>query len=472
VVAVALVAVGASWAASSARAAGGNVVSFGYADSERADAVHFPTPWAGDPGVIFEGCQPNGTTITKCVFDSSAIKIDNNTGSDETVNSVVVDFPGAAAGGADCMVDIWPHNVTLPAGDTMILAQTNASPTETGTCNSPAGDIDGSEMGPNGVDWGGQTHCGTNSGIIPKVILTINGGQTTVPDTSQVLNTGGTDKANCPTRINPPHQNNESETWGCVNGGQTLTLSPPTQTWVVGQTATITATLDNTCGGPIQGANVAFDDLSGPDIGLTGSGITDANGQATLSYTSPVTGTDTWDSDVVNPAGTVTSNDVNVIWIAPVSQITPTGTTCAQYRDATASTLAGLHYTTKGGLINAATPGVFFYYTRVSGTAGQTVGITQTNNATTAASIPILNGQVVLYNASTCQVKSWTHTVTGGTATGTLPASGNWIIGVKYNTSGLKGTPVPNPATVTYSFGTTLDGTAIPADAATIGLAP
>jgi hypothetical protein len=319
-VAVALAAVAVGGAASAARAAGGNVVSFGYADSERADAVHFPTPWAGDPNVIFEGCQPNGTTITKCVFDSSAIKIDNNTGSSETVNSVVVDFPGAAAGGADCMVDIWPHNVTLPAGDTMVLAQTNASPTETGTCNSPAGDIDGSEMGPNGVDWGGQTHCGTNSGIIPQVITTIDGATTTTTDSSQVLNTGGQDSANCPTRTNPPHQNNESEQWtagGCVNGAAVLTLAPPTQTHYVGQQATVTATLDNTCGGAIEGANVAFDDLTGPDIGLTGSGITDANGQATFTYTGKTVGTDTWDSDVVNPAGTITSNTVNVIWQAP-----------------------------------------------------------------------------------------------------------------------------------------------------------
>jgi hypothetical protein len=254
-----------------------------------------------------------------------------------------------------------------------------------------------------------------------------------------------------------------------------LTLAPPTQTHEVGQQATVTGTFINGCNQPISNVAVNFDDLSGPDVGTTGSGpgTTNASGQASFTYTGAAVGTDTLDATVTNLAGTITSNTVNVNWISPVGQISPTGTTCGQYSNGTAPTLGGLHYTTSGGLINAATPGVFFYYTKVSGTAGQTVGITETNNATTAASIPILNGQVVLYNASTCQVVSgWTPTVTGGTATGTLPSSGDFIIGVKYKTSGLKGTPVPNPASVTYSFGTTLDGTAILADGATIGLAP
>jgi hypothetical protein len=58
IVALSLVAVVPSLAPSSARAASGIQLSLGYADSERANAVNFPTPWAGSPGVIFEGCTP------------------------------------------------------------------------------------------------------------------------------------------------------------------------------------------------------------------------------------------------------------------------------------------------------------------------------------------------------------------------------------------------------------------------------
>ena len=53
--------------------------------------------------------------------------------------------------------------------------------------------------------------------------------------------------------------------------------------------------------------------------------------------------------------------------------ITPTATTCSLYRDGTPPTLPQVQYTTKGaknGLINAVSPGVFFYYTKVSGDAG------------------------------------------------------------------------------------------------------
>jgi hypothetical protein len=85
--------------------------------------------------------------------------------------------------------------------------------------------------------------------------------------------------------------------------------------------------------------------------------------------------------------------------------------------------------------------------------------------------IPIQQRQVVLYNATTCKVVKWAVTLNSdGSATGELPSSGNFIIGVKYNPSALKGQAAPDPATVTYSFGTELENVAIPADEATVDL--
>jgi hypothetical protein len=156
-----------------------------------------------------------------------------------------------------------------------------------------------------------------------------------------------------------------------------------------------------------------------------------------------------------------------------VSKILPTGTTCQQYSAGTQAVVGPLLYTTKGNSMNSVAPGVFFYYTKVTGTKGDTVGITETNNGSPAASpIPIQQGQVVLYDANTCTVVKWNPTVNSdGTATGTLPSSGNFIIGVKYNASGLQGQKSPVPATVTYSFGATLKGSPVDAGA-TINLAP
>jgi hypothetical protein len=135
-------------------------------------------------------------------------------------------------------------------------------------------------------------------------------------------------------------------------------------------------------------------------------------------------------------------------------QILPTGTTCQAYH-AGATSLDKVQYTlTKGGKINSVSPGVFFYYGTVTGTAGQTVTITQTANPATAPLIPIQHGQVILYDTS-CNVVKWTHNDSAGVATGTLPSTGTFIISVKYSPADLKG--VSNPGTVTY----TIDGATI-----------
>jgi hypothetical protein len=159
---------------------------------------------------------------------------------------------------------------------------------------------------------------------------------------------------------------------------------------------------------------------------------------------------------------------------APVGKILPTGTTCAQYRDGTTPpVLSQLLYTTtktkSGSNINAVSPGVFFYYTKVlSGTANQVVSITEANTES-APPIPIQNGQVVLYDATTCKVVKATVTPGAvGEATVTLPSTGgNFIIGVKYSASDLKGKAAPASPPVTYTFGST---GVTPADAASIDL--
>jgi hypothetical protein len=161
-----------------------------------------------------------------------------------------------------------------------------------------------------------------------------------------------------------------------------------------------------------------------------------------------------------------------------IGVIAPTATTCLMYRDNGVLTpdLEQLLYTTKGtgtnAKINAVSPGVFFYYTKVSGDAGDVVDITQDNDATSAPNIPINQGQVVLYDATSCKVvKNWTPTVSAdGTATEPLPIDGNFIIGVKYNPLALKGNNVPNPTTVEYTFGAELNDVAI--DEAFIDLVP
>jgi hypothetical protein len=262
---------------------------------------------------------------------------------------------------------------------------------------------------------------------------------------------------------------------GCATA---LTLTPETATNNVGTNHTVTATVtgDNSDpnGAPIPASGVSVNFTvtgTGSPNPASGSAFTDANGQATFTFTNSQSGTNTITATATGSGSSTLTDTASKTWVVPHfdAKISPTGTTCQQYAAGTAPTLSQVQYTTtKGGQINAVSPGVFFYYTKVSGTKNDTVGITQTHTGD-APTIPILNGQVVLYNASTCKVLKWTVTVNpDGTATGTLPSTGSFIIGVKYSPADLKGKQAPSPPTVTYSFGTTLNNVVIPADAATI----
>jgi len=282
-----------------AQASGGVQVFVGYADTVRAKAAKFPTPWNGSPGTIFEGCKP----VSKCKLDGGAVRVVNNSGSAVTVNSVVIHY-------STCTYDIWPHNVTLRAGKELIIDQTRSGAGE--GCTPKNGRMDGSDIGPKGANWSGRCK---QSGVIPVVDVRLAGTRTSFKDTGQVLNTGGVDAADC-----RPVHGNESEQWTLIGSqpcpSAQLTLAPLTQSHNVGDTATVTGTLS--CGKtPLQGAVVDFRVTAGPNIGTTGQGTTNSSGHATFKYSSLKVGTDTLSASVSNPAGTITSNTVQAIWTVP-----------------------------------------------------------------------------------------------------------------------------------------------------------
>jgi hypothetical protein len=315
VVCALLMTVGSSIMATPSSAATGVQVFLGYGDNDpiRPAPTQFPTPWVGDPNVIFQGCQP----AANCLYDSGAVRVQNNSGSAITVNSIVVHF------GATCTYDIWPHDTSVPDGSNLIVTQTVSG--EGNGCTPGSGQMDGSDIGPNGQNWAGN--C-TQSGVIPSVDVTINGVKTSYDDSGQILNTGGYDKGSY---CNPPNNDriNESVQWTVIGTqpcpGAVLTLAPPTQTRVVHTPATIVATLKNSCGTPLEGTSVDFTWLSGPSAGHSGSRTTDANGDATAVYVSPITGTDVVQASVTGPGGTFASNTVEVIWILPPQTVRMTG---------------------------------------------------------------------------------------------------------------------------------------------------
>jgi Bacterial Ig-like domain (group 1) len=276
-----------------ASAQSGIQVFVGYADILRADATTFPTPWDGSPQTTFYGCSP-----TTCTYDAGGVRIVNNTGSALIVNEIKVHVDTCTYGG-------WPSATLAPGADLIVTEL--PSGTKVG-CPGPV-HMDTSDVGPGGSDY--SLVC-TPDGLVPTVEATINGQTATYYDYGQVLNTGGIDGA-C-------GNNNESTQWTAIGHtpckGSLLSLAPATQTHGLGTTATISALFTNSCGQALSNVAVHFAAAPGPNAGRTGTGTTDANGVATFSYTSQKIGTDTFHASITNLVGTITSNPVNVTWVA------------------------------------------------------------------------------------------------------------------------------------------------------------
>jgi hypothetical protein len=150
-------------------------------------------------------------------------------------------------------------------------------------------------------------------------------------------------------------------------------------------------------------------------------------------------------------------------------KITPTGTACTDYASGSAADLNEGTYLTKGTAINSTNPGVLFYYsTIIAPSASFTITVNQAiapNSACTFPNWPPLAPQSLsqanLYSAS-CGNRATSNSFNPTTGTVTMSVTGatpgeTLIIGIKYQTSNLKGTNVCRPHPVeTYTFSDSL----------------
>jgi len=275
--------------ATQAGAATGVNVFLAYADSVHAFG-DFPNPWDGSPNVTFDGCRG-------CSFDAGAIRIEN-----DNTSSVAVDQINVHIGACLYTWNGALYPVTLAPRASLIATQRVAG--ASGCTGPDPSSFDSSDIPSTGI-------C-VNDGIVPTVDVTVNGITTSGTDLGQVLNSGGIDPATCT-------GSNESTQWVKIGSracpGQSLSLSPATQTDPVGSTASVTATLTNACGGALSGVLTTFKVVAGANAGMTGAGSTDPNGQVSFSYSSLLPGTDALHATVTNAVGfTQTSNTVTVVW--------------------------------------------------------------------------------------------------------------------------------------------------------------
>ena len=144
-----------------------------------------------------------------------------------------------------------------------------------------------------------------------------------------------------------------------------------------------------------------------------------------------------------------------------MSKITPTGTTCTQFRDGTAETLSNLNYSVDNGKIKQnVTPGVFFYWVKVTVPAGNnSFTITQTiTTGNFTGKFNFASGSNVFNSSCNSQNPTITQNTTTGAVTVQWNAAtaGTYIISIKYDSKSIVGLPAPSPTTtVHYNFATT-----------------
>lgn len=106
--------------------------------------------------------------------------------------------------------------------------------------------------------------------------------------------------------------------------GEGVTLSPVSGTNTVGESHTVTASVQNATGEAIEGAKVHFQVVSGPNEGLSAEASTSSTGKALFTYSSSSAGVDHIVASFTNSAETkFESNAVSEAWTTATPATTP-----------------------------------------------------------------------------------------------------------------------------------------------------
>jgi hypothetical protein len=151
--------------------------------------------------------------------------------------------------------------------------------------------------------------------------------------------------------------------------------------------------------------------------------------------------------------------------------IAPTNTDCGDYLNGTAPTLPGIFYKVGGNKIQQSiNPGVFFYYSTVTVAAGDTISTTQTTTNSSGVLFQLNSDHAWIYDGACNSVGNMTPIGDHSAGTFTVTKAGTYILRLQYSTKSLAGSAAPSPQNPTYSFGTKVNNTTVPADNASIGL--
>jgi uncharacterized repeat protein (TIGR01451 family) len=198
----------------------------------------------------------------------------------------------------------------------------------------------------------------------------------------------------------------------------------------------------------------------GSSMSCTGSytiqpGDVKADNTGTVVNTANTAGKGPQDQPVSNTA------TATVRQVPATGKITPTATTCQQFANGTNGDLTDELYTVKGNKINSISPGVFFYYSKITAPASAfTIEVKQSNTLNWRQ---IGTQQLILWDRNCVKtfVSGSYNSITG---TVTFNASGLtsgaiYYISIKYDPGSLSGQTVGNTKpTSVYTFKTYING--------------
>jgi uncharacterized repeat protein (TIGR01451 family) len=243
----------------------------------------------------------------------------------------------------------------------------------------------------------------------------------------------------------------------------------------VGQVVTYTLTATNS--GNITLHNVSVSDSPALDGFSCTPSIPVASlapgGTVTCTGTHAITQADL-DAGSFADTASATSNEDNApnaddtVYAAPqqTAQITPTQTTCQAFLAGTSPDLSSLSYGVKSNKINSVSPGVFFYYSKITApSASFTIAVTESNLLGWRL-IGLQQGQAILYDSNCNKFDgTGTQSATSGTITYSVTgatAGATYVIGIKYDPGTLVGQSVQKTQghypSNTYSYATSING--------------
>jgi hypothetical protein len=152
-----------------------------------------------------------------------------------------------------------------------------------------------------------------------------------------------------------------------------------------------------------------------------------------------------------------------------VGAIAHTNTTCASYMDGSFEEMpsSDVHWVLRDNVISSISPGVFFYWTKVTApSANFTIDIVQTKDNTAFPFLPVLQDQVSQFDATCTNVADGVEISPGQSSVAVQGATPGQvlIVSVKYSLKALVGTYMDDTTGCHYDFRTEINGQVVDQD--------